>query len=380
MGKTFGIENSAYHNIAAQFANLGILGARNNPQQMAYLQSQLDSAAAQGAVAAAEQAERDRKRQARKDMLVNVGKEAAFMGANLLLPGSGTALSMADKVAGSPGTSGGGGIPVPSGIGPSGIPLANAGATPDFTNMDNILFGGGAVTTNNLLQKDAPPVSAERIGMDARTQAQQVPAMLDKNLAEPTTPAPSSEGGKVDWGGVLKSAAPSVAGAAVLGVLSNKRQNVKEAGAAASNNVYAARAGAMFPTGAGGSRPQPLAANAPTINTFTPDQIRGMDEQALRSVLNASKAKGIKADLEQSRAIPRELRGEYEGTIANVRKANARTLGAIMLGALAGSRFSDSFMKGDEAEGVDTEGLDPDAYLNDLRSTLEESMARIKAY
>lgn len=364
MGKTFGIENSAYHNIAAQFANLGILGAKNNPQQMAYLQTQLDSAAAQGAVAAAEQAERDRKRQARKDMLVNVGKEAAFMGANLLLPGSDTALSMADKVAGSPGTSGGGGVPIPSGIGPSGVPLANAGATPDFTGIDNILFGGaGAATTTTPASPGAP----------------QAPAMLDKSLAEPTTPTPSSEGGKVDWGGVLKSAAPSVAGAAVLGVLSNKRQNVKEAGAAASNNVYAARAGAMFPTGSS-SRPQPLAANAPTINAFTPDQIRGMDEQALRSVLNASKAKGVKADLAQSRAIPRELRGEYEGTIANVRKANARTLGAIMLGALAGSRFTDSFMKGDEEEGVDTEGLDPDANLNDLRSTLEESMARIKAY
>lgn len=365
MGKTLGVENSAYHNIAAQFANLGILGARNNPQQMAYLQTQVDSAAAQGAVAAAEQAERDRKRQARKDMLVNVGKEAAFMGANLLLPGSGMALSAADKMAGSPGTPGGGGVPLPSGIGPSGVPLANAGATPDFTNMDNILFSGaGAATTTTPASPGAP----------------QVPAMLDKSLAEPATPTPSSEGGKVDWGGVLKSAAPSMAGAAVLGVLSNKRQNVKEAGAAASNNVNAARARAMFPTGAGGSRAQPLAENAPTIDTLTADEIRGMDEPTLRSVLNASKAKGIKADLERSRAIPRELRGEYEGTIANVRKANARTLGAIMLGAIAGSRFSDSFMKGDKEEGVDTEGLDPDAYLNDLRSTLDESMARIKAY
>lgn len=384
MGKTFGIENSAYHNIAAQFANMGIIGAVNNPNQMAYLQSQLDSAAAQGAVAAAEQAERDRKRQERKNMMINIGKDAAFMGANMLLPGSGTALSMVDRAAGSPGIQ----TPTPS---PSLSPLASnvqpAGytpAAPDFTDMSSILFGGGAVTKNTLEQKVIPPIPAERIGMDAQTQAQQVPAMLDKNLAQPTSPAPNSGGEKVDWSGVLKSAAPSLAGAAVLGALSNRRQGVKEAGRTATNNVNVQRAATMAPTGGGGGAAQrtrqQLVANSgiPTIDTLTPEQIRGMDENTLRSVLDASKAQGIAANLEQSRAVPRGMRGDYEGTLSNVRRANARTLGAIMLGALAGSRFSDQvFGKGED----DVEGeVDYDAHINELRGMLDESISRIKAY
>lgn len=367
MGKTFGIENSAYHNIAAQFANMGIIGAVNNPNQMAYLQSQLDSAAAQGAVAAAEQAERDRKRQERKNMLISIGKDAAFMGANLLLPGSGTALSMADKVAGSPGIQ----TPTPS---PSLSPLASnvqpAGytpAAPDFTDMSSILYGKSSATP--IAQTSPQPV-----GTGTVLKATETPVAAAAPPPEAATPSPAG----VDWQGVLKNAAPSLAGAAVLGALSNRRQGVKEAGRTATNNVNVQRAATMAPTGGGGGAAQrtrqQLVANSgiPTIDTLTPEQIRGMDENTLRSVLDASKAQGIAANLEQSRAVPRGMRGDYKGTLSNVRRANARTLGVIMLGALAGSRFSNQVMgKGED---------DYDAHINELREMLDESISRIKAY
>lgn len=297
MGKTAGIQNEAYYNLASlmnSFANLGITDP-NSPEGR--FNSALDDAA-KGSIAAnaAKRAQRKAK---------NAAQNNAIIGAIGQVAG--------DAVTGGMTAAFGGGSTV-------GDTAALGAATKQFAPDPPATVAA----------TDLPPVqmgsgSAVAAPLGPTPAASPVAAAPAAAVAAPgPTPAAAAPPASVTGG----SAASNLSSLVVPTLIGGTAAAALGGGGNQQPKQHLGPSGLPVPAGNAGRYPGDL---SKTFKNVPAEQLSTMDGNELESILKASQVAGVQPSRKQAMAIPQDLRESYGIQVP------ANTFGNFALGALAGA-------------------------------------------